>query len=141
MTGGAAGSREPRSLDARTDDARGDQQRAPAGHRGRLTQSLLQAAIATLIMAVMLGAILWSRSTTTHPASADRKQRGDDVHIGQVVVGQGSSDCRTLSFDNSTGAFRDGAREPCLTGRNLPTHGYQRGRFEAVRKQFSKPGD
>ena len=134
----AAGSHDPKSLDARPDHVR-----APAGHRRRLAQSLVQAAIATLVMAVVLGGILWSsRSTTTHVSSSDRKQqRPDDVHVGQVVVGQGSSNCRTLSFDNSTGAFKDGAPEPCVSAQNPTPHGYQRGRFEAVKRQFSKPAD
>lgn len=139
----AVGSGGAKTLDTHSDSTRTEQVRAPAGHhRRRLVQSILQAVIATLILAVMLGAVFWSRSTTTHNASVERKQqRGPDVNIGHVVVGQGSSDCRTLSFDNSTGGFRDGSPEPCLTGQSPPAHGYQRGRFEAVRKQFSKPSE
>jgi hypothetical protein len=134
MTQGAAGSREATSPDARMDPA-------PRGDRRRLAQSLVQAAIATLVMAVVLGGILWSRTTTTHVTSDRKQQRPDDVHVGQVVVGQGSGNCRTLSFDNSTGAFKDGAPEPCAAGQSAPPHGFQRGRFEAVKRQFSKPAD
>jgi hypothetical protein len=124
--------------------ARPHQKVAQRGHgrSGKGSERSVQAIVAGLVTLAVLGGVLWLGSMTlTAPTSPERTQaqrpaeRPDDKRVGQIIVGQGDN-CRRMSFDNSTGVFKDGAHAPCSSEQNSqPQVRYPT--LEAVRKGWS----